>query len=163
MPIEGIIQPELLVIDSTLQLRKYDGKHDFALKWYQNEELVRLVDGVRNAYTRERLDAMYSYLNAHGELYFIEVNESGIFRPIGDVTFWAEDLPIVIGDPSYQGKGIGARVIQALIHRMRELGWKEAHVQEIYHYNIASRKCFEKVGFHPCGETENGVSMQMIF
>lgn len=39
---------------------------------------------------------MYSYLDAHGELYFIEWKENGVWVPIGDVTFWQEDLPIVI-------------------------------------------------------------------
>lgn len=40
MPITGIEQPEILQIDENLRLRKFDGKYDFALEWYQDEEVV---------------------------------------------------------------------------------------------------------------------------
>ena len=73
MAIQGIEQPEMIQIDDALRLRKYDGVHDFALGWYQDEETVWLVDGKRNPYTPERLNGMYRYLNDAGELYFIEV------------------------------------------------------------------------------------------
>ena len=102
MAILGIEQPDVIQIDDTLRLRKYDGNHDFALAWYQDEETVWLVDGNRNPYTVERLEGMYRYLNNAGELYFIEVLENGIYKPIGDVTFWQQDMPIVIGDPNYR-------------------------------------------------------------
>ena len=45
MPIQGIEQPAVIQIDPGLRLRKYDGKDDFALAWYQDEETVYLVDG----------------------------------------------------------------------------------------------------------------------
>ena len=77
MAIQGIEQPEIIQIDATLRLRKYDDEHDFALAWYQDEETVWLVDGNRNPYTPERLAGMYRYLNEAGELYFIEVLENG--------------------------------------------------------------------------------------
>lgn len=107
MPILTIPQPEILPVDETLRLRKFDGCFDFAFDWYQDEETVYLVDGVRRAYSRETLENMYRYLDRHGELYFIEIEEHGTFRPIGDVTFWREDMPIVIGEPQY---GAGASV-----------------------------------------------------
>lgn len=105
--IQGIEQPEIIQIDESLRLRKYDGAHDFALAWYQDMDTVWLVDGNRNPYTMERLGGMYRYLDNAGELYFIEVLENGTYKPIGDVTFWQEDMPIVIGDPACRGKGIG--------------------------------------------------------
>ncbi|MBP3700953.1 MAG: hypothetical protein J6I64_03595 [Lachnospiraceae bacterium] len=98
MAIPGIPQPDLIPIDETLRLRKFDDSYDFALAWYQDEELVYLVDGVRNRYTMEHLSQMYHYLDDAGELYFIEVLEDGQYKPIGDVTFWQEDMPIVIGE-----------------------------------------------------------------
>ncbi len=33
----------------------------------------------------------------------------GGYIPIGDVTFSQEDMPIVIGDKAYRGKGIGEK------------------------------------------------------
>lgn len=53
---------------------------------------------------------MYNYLNNKGELYFIEVNENGKWKPIGDVTLWQEDMPIVIGEREYRGKGVGKKL-----------------------------------------------------
>ena len=105
MAIEGIVQPEILIINDTLRLRKFDGIYDFAFEWYQDEETVYLVDGVRKKYSQETLKCMYEYLDKQGELYFIEVLEGDTFKPIGDVTFWQMDMPIVIGDKAYRGKG----------------------------------------------------------
>ena len=161
MAILGIEQPDVIQIDDTLRLRKYDGNHDFALAWYQDEETVWLVDGNRNPYTVERLEGMYRYLNNAGELYFIEVLENGIYKPIGDVTFWLEDMPIVIGDPNYRGKEIGRRVILSLIQRGKMLGYDRLEVGEIYNWNIGSRRCFESVGFTPYEKTEKGHSYRM--
>ena len=156
MAIPEIEQPEIIQIDDTLRLRKYDGVHDFALTWYQDEETVWLVDGNRNPYTIERLGGMYRYLNKAGELYFIEVLERGAYKPIGDVTFWQEDMPIVIGDPSYRGNGIGRNVISALIERGKDLGYDHLEVGEIYDWNEGSRRCFESMGFHTYEKTEKG-------
>lgn len=156
MPIQGVEQPELIQVDKAIRLRKYDGVHDFALAWYQDLELVWLVDGDRKPYDADLLSRMYNYLNTHGELYWIEALEDDGYRPIGDVTFWQEDMPIVIADPAYRGKGIGRRIISALIQRGRELGYDRLYVDEIYHHNTASRKCFESLGFRADQEKEKG-------
>lgn len=161
MPITGIVQPEVLAVDEGLRLRRYDGEHAFALPWYQDEETLWLVDGRREPYDMARLDAMYRYLDKQGELYWIEVQEAGAWRPIGDVTFWQADMPIVIGERACRGCGVGRRVIRALADRGRTLGYASLEVQEIYHYNIASRRCFEKAGFCAVAETERGVTMRL--
>ncbi len=123
MAIEGVEQPAVLQVDDEIRLRKYEGVYDFAFGWYKDEETVYLVDGVRVPYTREKLKRMYEYLNHHGELYFIEVMEKGVYKPIGDVTFWKDDIPIVIGEKRYRGKGIGRKVVCTLIDRGRKLGY----------------------------------------
>ena len=163
MAIQGIAQPETLRIDESLRLRKYDGIHDFALAWYQDEETVWLVDGNRNPYTLERLGRMYRYLNNTGELYFIEVWENGTYKPVGDVTFWQEDMPIVIGDPAYRGKGIGSKVISALVARGKSLGYDYLCVEEIYDWNEGSRRCFARLGFRPYEKTEKGAKYRLVF
>lgn len=156
MPIPNIEQPEVIVIEDDLRLRKFDDHFDFAFDWYQDEETVYLVDGVKRPYSWETLANMYHYLEKHGELYFIEIKEDGIFRPVGDVCFWQEDLPVVIGVPQYRGRGIGRKVISALIGRGRTLGYDTLRVGEIYEYNVGSRKCFESLGFRAYEKTEKG-------
>ena len=70
MPIKGIHQPQIIQIDDSLRLSQYDGVFDFAYEWYQDLETVYLVDGIREAYTFEKLKRMYDYLDHQGELYF---------------------------------------------------------------------------------------------
>lgn len=164
MAIEGITQPEYINIDETLRLRKFDNKYDFALSWYQDEEILRLVDG-ENAkpYDNVKLTRMYNVLDNRGELYFIEVKEFGEYVPIGDVTFWKEDMPIVIGNRNYHRRGIGYKVVMALQKRAMELGYDKIYVKEIYSYNIGSQKTFEKAGFKKYKEIENGASYVCVF
>ena len=149
MAIQGIAQPELIPIDGTLRLRRFDGKYDFALEWYLDTHTVYLVDGVKKPYTPEKLERMYRYLDSVGELYFIEAFQDGQYVPIGDVTFWQADMPIVIGRKEYRGRKIGRKVISALIRRGRELGYSRLYVNEIYDYNEASKRCFLSAGFVP--------------
>lgn len=156
MPIEGIFQPEQISVCNNLRLRKYDGKVDFALAWYQDRETLLLVDGKNQPYDMTRLRQMYAYLDAHGELYFIEYKEDGAFIPVGDVTLCRNDLPIVIGDVRFRHRGIGSSVIRALIRRGQALGFQNLWVAEIYSYNIGSEKLFTSLGFVPYESTEKG-------
>lgn len=156
MPIQGIKQPEILQVDTDIRLRKFDGIYDFAFEWYQDVDTVYMVDGVKKPYSQETLKCMYEYLDKQGELYFIEVKNENTYIPIGDVTFWKDDMPIVIGDKSYRGKGIAKKVIQRLIERGKELGYQTLRVNEIYDFNEISRKCFESLGFQAYEKTEKG-------
>ena len=160
MAIKDIEQPDLIPIDAALRLRRFDGIYDFALEWYQDAEMVWMVDGDRVPYTPELLTKMYTWLNDAGELYFIEVLEDA-WKPIGDVTFWQEDMPIVIGDPRYRGQGIGTRVLSALIERGRSLGYDHLEVEDIYDWNEASLRCFEKLGFRAYKKTQKGSSYRL--
>lgn len=161
MPISGMEQPMLIQIDDDLRLRKFDGVFAFALAWYRDEATVWMVDGVHQPYTPKKLERMYRYLDSHGELYWIELCDGEGYRPIGDVTFSQQDMPIVIGDKALRGKGIGRKVIQALIGRARALGWRELHVAEIYDWNPASRRCFESLCFTADGKTGKGQSYKL--
>ncbi|MFR2839712.1 MAG: GNAT family N-acetyltransferase [Zhenhengia sp.] len=153
----------MIQITDTLRLRTYDGKCKFALEWYQDRELLDLVDGKESKpYNMERLIKMYEYLSDRGELYFIEVKQGNNFVPIGDVTLSMEDLSIVIGERGYRGEGIGSKVIEALKLRASTLGYKQLSVREIYDYNIASQKLFEKQGFDKVKKTDKGYSYRCI-
>lgn len=162
MPIEGIRQPPFITVDEGLRLRKYDGHFSFAFPWYQDRETVFLVDGTDTPYSWDKLKRMYSVLDARGELYFIEYQENGPFRPVGDVTFWQEDLPIVIGEKALRGRGIGRRVVLTLMNRGKSLGFSTMGVREIYDCNTASRKLFEGVGFRAYEATAQGKRYQVI-
>ena len=152
---------QIIQIDSSLRLVSYflTDHRDVALTWYQDVDLVELVDGIRIPYSLEKLNAMYSYLEEHGDLFWIEFLEKGEWLPIGDVTLSQENLPIVIGNPAYQHQGLGRKVLSTLIDLARQRGWKELKVQEIYDFNHVSRRCFESFGFVESGSTEKGTSL----
>ena len=156
MPIPQIDQPEVICVDEKLRLRKFDDQFDFALEWYQDEETNYMVDGRRGVYDRDQLARMYNYLEKRGEVYFIEIQDGAAWRPIGDVSFWQEDMPIVIGEHSYRGQGIGKKVISALIQRGKSLGYSQLLIGEIYDWNEPSRRCFESLGFLAYEKTEKG-------
>ncbi|MDE7219311.1 MAG: GNAT family N-acetyltransferase [Oscillospiraceae bacterium] len=158
MPIENIIQPEVLPVSETLRLRKYDGNHDFALPWYLDPETVWLVDGDRDPYTPELLNKMYTHQDTHGELYFIEFLEKSDWRPIGDVCLSLDDFAIVIGEKDLRGKGVGRAVVSALVGRARALGWKQVRVGGIYDFNPGSQRMFASLGFRKEAKTEKGHS-----
>ena len=82
----------------------------------------------------------------------------GEWFPIGDVTLSQDNLPIVIGNPAYQHRGLGKKILSALIELARVKGWKELRVKEIYTYNHVSRCCFKSLGFVENGATEKGMS-----
>ena len=154
--IKNIVQPNIIVITENLRLKKYDGTYDFALKWYQDRETLLLVNGNEKIYDLKQLKAMYEYLAENGEEYIIEYKEKDMFVPIGDVTLMEEDCPIVIGDKRYRGKGIGKQVIMTMVNRAKELGFPCMKVDEIYSYNIASRKIFEACEFEKYKDAEKG-------
>lgn len=163
MPILDIKQPEYIIVNKHIRLRKFDNNFEFAFEWYQDEETLMLVDGENEPYDIERLCRMYSYLNEYGELYFIEVRNNDEYIPIGDVTFSSKDMPIVIGVKSYRGQGIGNAVVKTLIERGKQLGYNYLMVNEIYKYNIGSQKLFEGVGFEKYEETERGYRYKLNF
>ena len=151
---------QIIQIDSSLRLVPYflTDHRDVALTWYQDVDLVELVDGIRIPYSLEKLNAMYSYLEEHGDLFWIEFLEKGEWLPIGDVTLFQENLPIVIGNPTYRYQGLGRKVLKVLIDLAQQRGWKELKVQEIYDFNYASRRCFESLGFVESRRAEKGTS-----
>ena len=162
MAITGIEQADILEIDKQVRLRRYDGQHDFAFEWHQDLELVWLIDGNKEPYTLDRLNRMYGYLATNGECYFIEILENGQFLPIGDVTLLRDDFAIAIGDKRYWNKGIGTKVLQRMVECARELGFVEILVEEIYDWNLGSRKLFEKCGFEAVEKTKKSWSYKMI-
>ena len=161
MPVDGIAQPETVAVDQGL--RRFAPPFDVALVWYLDPEIVYLVDGRLEPYDMEQLTRMYRYLDGAGELYWIEARQGEGWRPIGDVTLCREDMPIVIGDPAFRGKGVGKKVIAALITRGKRLGFTHLAVSEIYDWNTASRRCFEAMGFRACEKTEKGARYRLDF
>lgn len=122
-----------------------------AVAWYQDPEVLYYSEGGETStpYDFERVQAMYSCLLNKAEVYIIEVNTKDGWLPIGDVSlFQKSGVPIIIGNSVYRSSGIGKRVIQLIISRVRELGRNTITTNGIYTYNERSRGLFESLDFN---------------
>jgi RimJ/RimL family protein N-acetyltransferase len=65
-----------------------------------------------------------------------------------DTTHRSCEIGVVIGNPDYWNKGVGAKAVR----RLTTLAFTKYHLHRVYAViqggNSASRRCFEKVGFH---------------
>lgn len=150
MPLDQIEQPRIIQINEWLRLSAYQGEHDFALAWYQDPEVYYNSEGIQDGLSlpdMDYVDRMYLYLNAVSELYFIEVLEDGIFKPIGDTAVKAKNPPIVIGEKKYRGRGIGKLVLKMVIERAKTIGIEKIYDTVIFDYNLPSQKLHESLGY----------------
>lgn len=160
MPLLNITQPEVIEVNSWLQLRKYDGNFELFLPGYQNPAVYQNSEGIFEKSKIPDLDyvkGMCNYLNKVGELYYIEVKENTGFVPIGDVTIKNENPPIAIWRDEYRTKGIGFAVMKVVIARLKELGYKKIVGSTVYKWNVASQGLHEKLGFSRVEEREDEI------
>lgn len=164
MPLPNIEQPEIISVSATLRLRQYDGKYEVFLPGYQNPTVYQNSEGIFDETRIPNLDyvkGMCNYLQKVGELYYIEILESGLIVPIGDVTIKPDNPPIAIWFDQYHGKGIGKLVMQTLIHRLRALGYSKITGSMVYRWNIASQKLHEGLGFVRTDENEREITYEL--
>ena len=157
MPIGEIVQPEVIDINDTLRLRKYDGRYESFLAPYQQPYVYQNSEGIFDDDKKPDLDyvkGMCDYLSKVGELYYIEAKEDGAFVPVGDVTVKEENPPIAIWSERYRGMGVGTAVMKTVIDRLKTLGYKKIKDSEVYKWNLPSQKLHEKLGFTRVRETE---------
>ncbi len=155
MALKDTPQPEIIEISDSIRLRRYDGNFGLFLPGYQNPVVYKNSEGIFDESKIPDLnyvEGMCRYLSGVGELYYIEAEENGCYRPIGDVTIKDENPPIAIWLDDYRGKGIGTLVMQAVIDRLKSLGYLKIQGSAVYKWNIPSRKMHEKLGFLPVGE-----------
>lgn len=79
---------------------------------------------------------MYRCMRDHGELYLIEDHATQrLWQPIGDVALPGA-MPILVSS-ARRRKGVARAVVQALVRRARELGWRSVNVSDISSDNTA--------------------------
>ncbi|MBR6789521.1 MAG: GNAT family N-acetyltransferase [Oscillospiraceae bacterium] len=162
MPFENIIQPEIVFLTENLRLKKYAGEYEKALAGYQDPYVYQNSEGIFDDAKKPDLDyvrGMFTWLDAHGELYFIEALEND-WRAIGDVTVKPENPPIAIWYDQYRGRGIGTLVMQAVIGRLKELGYEKITGSTVYKWNDRSLKMHERLGFSITEEDEREYTLE---
>lgn len=157
MPLPNIPQPQLLPIAPGLRLRRYDGHYEIFLPGYQTPAVYENSEGIFDLEKIPDLGyvkGMCNFLDRAGELYYIEIEESGAFVPIGDVTIKPQNPPIALWREEYRGRGIGKQVMQAVIARLRDLGYEKISGSSVFRWNTASQRLHESLGFYRVGENE---------
>ena len=130
------------IVDDEIVLVRYYPNYKTTLAWYQDLDLCKQVDNRDTAYDLELLKRMYSYLNKHGDLFYIKYKN----RLCGDVCLQPSgEVNIVIAKP-FQNKHIGRRVVNEINQLAREKNMHELQA-EIYIFNTQSQKMFQSVGF----------------
>ena len=160
MALKEFEQPEVITINDTLRLRKYDGHYELFLPGYRDPVVYQNSEGIFDEGRIPDLDyvkRMCTYLARVGELYYIEAKENGTYVPIGDVTVKEENPPIAIWREAYRGKGIGRLVMEAVIGRLKELGSAKITGSTVYQWNTASQKLHERLGFRIVSEDEKEI------
>lgn len=160
MALKNHIQPEIIEISETLRLRKYDGQYALFLPGYQDPYVYQNSEGIFDTDripTLEYVKGMCAYLARAGELYYIEVREQDGFVPVGDVTVKDDNPPIAIWRAEYRSKGIGTAVMQAVIRRLRELGYEKITGSTVYRWNTHSQRLHESLGFSRTGENQREI------
>lgn len=134
---------KIRVVDEELVLVPYYPNYKTALAWYQDLDVCKQVDNRDTVYDLELLKGMYTYLNSHGDLFYIQ------YKNIlcGDVCLQPDgEVNIVVAKP-FQNKHIGRRVVKELMELAKEKGIREVHA-EIYDFNTQSQQMFQSIGFH---------------
>ena len=160
MALKEFEQPEIIGINASLRLRKYDGRFDLFLPGYQNPVVYQNSEGIFDESRIPDLDyvkRMCTYLAKVGELYYIEEKEQDAYIPIGDVTIKEENPPIAIWVDTCRGKGVGKLVMQAVIDRLKKLGFAKITGSTVYQWNTASQKLHEGLGFRKVSENEKEI------
>lgn len=158
MPFPNIEQPSMIQINDSLRLRRYDGHYEKLLPGYQDPYVYQNSEGIFDETKIPNLNyvkGMCSYLDSVGEFYFIEAKENEAFVSIGDVTVKPENPPIAIWFSRYRGIGIGTLVMQAVIARLKALGYAKISGSGVFKWNTVSQHLHEKLGFMRVSETED--------
>ena len=160
MALKEFEQPEIIDINDSLRLRKYDGHYELFLPGYRDPVVYQNSEGIFDEGRipdLEYVKRMCTYLARVGELYYIEAKENGTYVPIGDVTVKEENPPIAIWREAYRGKGVGRLVMEAVIGRLKELGSAKITGSTVYQWNTASQKLHERLGFRRVSDDEKEI------
>ena len=160
MALKEFDQPEIIDINDSLRLRKYEGHYELFLTGYQNPVVYQNSEGIFDESKIPDLDyvkGMCNYLAKVGELYYIEVKEKNTYVPIGDVAIKDDNPPIAIWADTYRGKGIGKLVMQTVINRLKKLGFAKITGSTVYQWNTSSQKLHEGLGFCKVSEDEKEI------
>ena len=137
------------IVDGEITLIPYYRNDEVSLVWYEDTDLVKMVDNRDTPYDIPLLHRMYDYLSENGDCYYIEYD--GVL--VGDVTLLTSGEIAIVVSKEYQNRHIGRRCVREMLSLAKEKGMKEVKAV-IYPFNIPSQKMFLSLGFRKTGNEE---------
>lgn len=138
---------ERRIVDDEITLVPYYPNYKASLPWYQDADVCKQVDDRDHVYDLKLLKAMYRYLDARGDLFYIKYRG----RLCGDVCLHPDGEINIVVAKDFQNRHIGRRVIGELKKLAREKQIPKLHA-EIYSFNTQSQRMFERAGFQKTGD-----------
>ncbi len=138
---------ERRIVDDEITLVPYYPNYKASLPWYQDADVCKQVDSRDHVYDLKLLKAMYRYLDARGDLFYIKYRG----RLCGDVCLHPDGEINIVVAKDFQNRHIGRRVIGELKKLAREKQIPKLHA-EIYSFNTQSQRMFERAGFQKTGD-----------
>ena len=137
------------IVDGEITLIPYYRNDEVSLVWYEDTDLVKMVDNRDTPYDIPLLHRMYDYLSENGDCYYIEYD--GVL--VGDVTLLTSGEIAIVVSKEYQNRHIGRRCVREMLSLAKEKGMKEVKAV-IYPFNIPSQKMFLSLNFRKTGNEE---------
>lgn len=129
------------------KIKKSDLK--YFLKWWQDEELIKLTSGIREESEKILIGYFFNILKAKKDQHYIILLDKKIIGHIAAIrknksTF---EMQIIIGESNNRGKGYGKMAInQALKIAFNKLYYKKAYI-EVRPENIRAIEAYGLCGF----------------
>ena len=134
-------------VDNEIRLIPYYRNDEASLPWYQDLDICRQVDNRDEPYDIELLHAMYDYLCARGDCYYIEFKG----KLVGDVSLRNNSEIAIVICKEFQNQHIGRRCVKEMLKLAKEKGMDSVKAN-IYSFNDQSRHMFESIGFYKTDE-----------
>ena len=128
------------------------------LRWINDFETTRMIGLPPRPMTLEQETAWYerAAVNDAGPMFAIYERATG--RPIGNCGLHEvdhhnrrTDVGIMIGEPDARGRGFGTEAMRLLLDYVFTVLGLHSVMLTVFEYNLAGRRCYEKVGFREIG------------
>ena len=137
------------IVDGEITLIPYYRNDEVSLVWYEDTDLVKMVDNRDTPYDIPLLHRMYDYLSENGDCFYIEYDDT----LVGDVTLLESGEIAIVISKEYQERHIGRRCVSEMLSLAKERGMTEVKAV-IYTFNIPSQRMFLSLGFIKTGDEE---------
>ncbi len=134
-----------------IELRPFQ-KDDFQtlINWIKNENDLIQFAGVIFTFPLT-IDQLENYMNdSNRKIYKVVYKKSDLTIGHSEIYLSGDTARlcrILIGDPQYRGKGFGEKIVAKLVEKsFNKFNVKKVELN-VYDWNIAAIKCYEKVGF----------------